>query len=154
MFLQNSHCDEIEVVQVGIDRVIVCVEKYSFKNSVTKKGATNAAMMTKRSEEQKMTTHGATALRTIHVVEDDSLVRDTISATLRAEGYTVLAFAGESLPSEITHDTSFSLILLDATLPSPRIFALCRQLHRSSAMEPGLQATSSCTHLDLDKPIC
>ena len=110
-------------------------EKYSFRNSVTKKGATNAAMMTKKSEEQKMTTHGATALRTILVVEDDSLVRETISATLRTEGYTVLAFADGSLPEDIAHDTSLSLILLDATLPSPRIFALCRQLHRSSAME-------------------
>ena len=102
---------------------------------MTKKGATNAAMMTKRSEEQKMTTHGATALRTILVVEDDSLVRDTISATLRAEGYIVLAFADGSLPEDIVHDTSLSLILLDATLPSPRIFALCRQLHSPSAME-------------------
>ena len=111
------------------------VEKYSFRNGVTKKGATHATMMTKRSEEQKMMAHGATALRTILVVEDDSLLRDTISATLRAEGYTVLAFADGSLPADIVHDTSFSLILLDAALTCPTLFAICHQLHRSSATE-------------------
>ncbi len=82
-----------------------------------------------------MTTLRATALRTILVVEDDSLLRDTISATLGEKGYTVLAFADASLPADVVQNTTFSLILLDAMLPSPRIFALYRRLRQSSAME-------------------
>ena len=89
-------------------------------------------MMTRKREEQKGDARSLHAERTILVVEDDHDVRDGISATLRGEGYNVLAVSSESFAKEIALNHPLSLILLDATTTSRSIVEVYHQLHSSS----------------------
>ena len=67
----------------------------------------------------------------ILVVDDDEVMRQTLSDVLKKRGYAVSAAetGGETL--SCVQDQLFDLILLDIRLPDMSGFEICRQLHSS-----------------------
>jgi DNA-binding response OmpR family regulator len=68
--------------------------------------------------------------RTILVVEDEAILRDTIVYNLRAEGYEVLTAGDGSTALDTAQRSRPDLVLLDLMLPVMDGLEVCRQLRR------------------------
>jgi two-component system alkaline phosphatase synthesis response regulator PhoP len=82
--------------------------------------------------------------RTILVVEDDDVLRDTIAYNLRGEGYLVLTAADGVMALEAARQNPVSLVLLDLMLPRLDGLDVCRQLRTraETATTPILMLTA------------
>jgi two-component system alkaline phosphatase synthesis response regulator PhoP len=70
--------------------------------------------------------------RTILVVEDEAILRDTIVYNLRAEGYEVLTAGDGASALDAAQRSRLDLVLLDLMLPVMDGLEVCRQLRRRS----------------------
>ncbi len=70
--------------------------------------------------------------RTILVVEDEAILRDTIVYNLRADGYEVLTAADGATALDTAQRSRLDLVLLDLMLPVMDGLEVCRQLRRRS----------------------
>ena len=70
--------------------------------------------------------------RTILVVEDEPILRDTIVYNLRAEGYDVLTAGDGATALDTAQRSRPDLVLLDLMLPVMDGLEVCRQLRRRS----------------------
>jgi DNA-binding response OmpR family regulator len=70
--------------------------------------------------------------RTILVVEDEAIIRDTIVYNLRADGYDVLTAGDGASALDIAQRNHLDLVLLDLMLPVMDGLEVCRQLRRRS----------------------
>ncbi len=70
--------------------------------------------------------------RTILVVEDEAILRDTIVYNLRAEGYEVLTAGDGAMALDTAQHSRLDLVLLDLMLPVMDGLEVCRQLRRRS----------------------
>ena len=68
--------------------------------------------------------------RTILVVEDEAILRDTIVYNLRAEGYEVLTAGDGASALDTAQRSHLDLVLLDLMLPVMDGLEVCRQLRR------------------------
>jgi DNA-binding response OmpR family regulator len=68
--------------------------------------------------------------RTILVVEDEAILRDTIVYNLRAEGYEVLTAGDGASALDTAQRSRLDLVLLDLMLPVMDGLEVCRQLRR------------------------
>jgi len=70
--------------------------------------------------------------RTILVVEDEAILRDTIVYNLRADGYEVLTAGDGASALDTAQRSHLDLVLLDLMLPVMDGLEVCRQLRRRS----------------------
>ncbi|MCB0874057.1 MAG: response regulator transcription factor [Thermoleophilia bacterium] len=76
------------------------------------------------------------------VVEDDPRVRTSLERTLRANGYTVTAFAAGAPALAAVLATPPDVVVLDVNLPDLDGFEVCRQLRRRGDRTPVLMLTA------------
>jgi DNA-binding response OmpR family regulator len=81
----------------------------------------------------KIPSGSAGAPRTILVVEDDAVLRETIAYNLRGEGYAVLTAADGVVALELARQQAVALVLLDLMLPRLDGLEVCRQLRAQPA---------------------
>jgi two-component system alkaline phosphatase synthesis response regulator PhoP len=88
--------------------------------------------------------------RTILVVEDEAILRDTIVYNLRAEGYKVLTAGDGATALDTAQHSRPDLVLLDLMLPVMDGLEVCRQLRRRSetASVPILMLTARAEETD------
>jgi two-component system CheB/CheR fusion protein len=80
-------------------------------------------------------------ITTIYVIDDDPDVREIITAVLKAETYTVMAFSSAEAFLEAGHTAQDACPLVDAKLPGMGGLDLLRQLTASSKRVPSIMIT-------------
>ena len=78
----------------------------------------------------------------ILLVEDEKNLLSTIKLILELEGYEVIAFMNAEEAWQKLKTTSFSLIILDVTLPGMNGYLLCENIRKTDKKTPVLFLTS------------
>lgn len=81
--------------------------------------------------------------KTVLVIEDEALIRDTVSLALGEEGFTVLTLENGRQALEVIRQTpALDLIVLDLMLPGLNGLDLCRLLRREGNSVPIIMLTA------------
>lgn len=71
-------------------------------------------------------------LRRVLIVDDDSIIRETLRILLKAEGYVVVGEANDGLKAmSMLKKTKPSLVLLDITMPGVSGLELLEDIHKT-----------------------
>jgi len=81
-------------------------------------------------------------MASILLVEDDTLLLETLSEMLESKGYTLLLAQSANEALRISYETSFDLMLLDVNIPDFSGFELLRLLRESGNVTPCIFLTS------------
>jgi len=75
---------------------------------------------------------GVHTIETILIVEDEAVIRDTVAAELRAEGYEALTATDGITALHMAREREPDLVILDILLPEIDGLSVCRAIRRSS----------------------
>lgn len=91
-------------------------------------------------------------MKTILIIEDDTLLVRGLTETLGIEHYAVRSAATGSAGLRMAHEPGINLIILDILLPDKNGLEICRELRSAGVRTPILMLTSKTE--EMDKVLC